>query len=576
MLPRQVPRPMPADTLRPRLVCTLVQKFGAASLADEGEELGDGLPVEGDVVDGHYRLVHELGVGMFGRVYVAERTDVPEHRVALKVVHRAVYGGRNVDRELTMLAAATHPNIVQLKDHGQTDRYVWLTMPLYQGETLAERLDRSTLTLREAYEIFVPIARGLEALHERGLRHQDVKPENIFLAEFSGRLHPVLLDLGVAVESSSAFVAGTALYAAPEQLIALGGMDGKALLSEKMDVYCLAATLLRALVGSSFFAGECAQTPYDIACAYAEREKRPVPSGAMTVLGGEPRRHLIAAMSRWLRRDPEERPTAGRMARELDVLLEQEHEAARAIEAGIARQKLSLQRVRVALAAVAVVATGVGLWGYSKRETLRMAAELERARAAGEASYGELGSCLTARREASETAERCAADLADTTERHGAAVTALRDADAEREGCVERLGAARGELRSCEDESRRASESFATDRARFETTVAERDTALALERSEHERLDAEITRLDGEKKRVAAEHARLVDEHALLVTAHQALQALHQSVDDSRRRCETSLVEADAARQALRAELSKPPVCAAPKAPVPPAATPSG
>src|SRR5688572_2610207 len=156
----------PIDDDEPARGRTLAQPFGLTPPP------ADALPVEGDVVGRHYRLVRLLGQGTFGCVYVAERTDVPEHRVALKVVHRAVYGGRNVDRELTMLAAATHPHIVQLKDHGATDGYVWLTMPLYQGETLAERLERSTLTLREAHEIFVPIARGLEALHERGLRHQ--------------------------------------------------------------------------------------------------------------------------------------------------------------------------------------------------------------------------------------------------------------------------------------------------------------------------------------------------------------------------------------------------------------------
>src|SRR3989339_786156 len=103
---------------------------------------------------GLYRFVRVLGEGTFGRAFVAERTDVPEHKVALKVVTRDVYAGRNVERELVMLAAASHPNIVQLKDHGIGERYVWLTMPLYEGETLASRLERGPLGLGEAYEIF--------------------------------------------------------------------------------------------------------------------------------------------------------------------------------------------------------------------------------------------------------------------------------------------------------------------------------------------------------------------------------------------------------------------------------------
>ena len=130
------------------------------------------------------------GEGMFGKVYVAERVDVPAHQVALKLVPREVYSGRNVERELVMLAAASHPNIVQLKDHGTTEGYVWLTMPVYEGETLGDRLERAPLSLEDAHEIFLPIARALDALHKAGLRHQDIKPENIFLATFAGRLAP--------------------------------------------------------------------------------------------------------------------------------------------------------------------------------------------------------------------------------------------------------------------------------------------------------------------------------------------------------------------------------------------------
>ncbi|HEX9297772.1 MAG TPA: protein kinase, partial [Polyangiaceae bacterium] len=167
----------------------------AATVVDESAPAGsvsgrfhtEELPDVGDVVGGHYRLVRLLGKGMFGKVYVAERIDVPAHQVALKVVPREVYSGRNVERELVMLAAASHPNIVQLKDHGMTEAYVWLTMPVYEGETLADRLKRGPLNLDEAYEVFLPIARALDALHNAGLRHQDIKPENIFLATFAGR-----------------------------------------------------------------------------------------------------------------------------------------------------------------------------------------------------------------------------------------------------------------------------------------------------------------------------------------------------------------------------------------------------
>src|SRR5690348_7693962 len=95
---------------------TLVQRFVLSDRDSDADARI--LPDEGDVVGGHYLLGRRLGEGMFGRVFVAERTDVPEHRVALKLMTRAVYAGRNVERELSMLAAASHPHIVQLKDHG--------------------------------------------------------------------------------------------------------------------------------------------------------------------------------------------------------------------------------------------------------------------------------------------------------------------------------------------------------------------------------------------------------------------------------------------------------------------------
>src|SRR5438105_10376348 len=133
------------------LAATVVDASNSAGGAP-GPFRTDLLPEVGDLVGRHYRLVRLLGKGMFGKVYVAERIDVPAHQVALKLVPREVYSGRNVERELVMLAAASHPNIVQLKDHGMTSGYVWLTMPVYEGVTLADRLKRGSLELAGAYQ----------------------------------------------------------------------------------------------------------------------------------------------------------------------------------------------------------------------------------------------------------------------------------------------------------------------------------------------------------------------------------------------------------------------------------------
>ena len=376
---------------------------------DDERASSHGLPATGDTVGGHYKLVRLLGEGMFGKVYVAQRIDVPEHRVALKLLPRSLYAGRNVERELVMLATVGHPHVVQLKDHGTTDRYVWLTMPVYQGETLAERLERGTLGLREAYDIFLPLARGLEALHAAGLRHQDVKPDNLFLAVFGGRLHPILLDLGVAAERDAIFVAGTALYGAPEQVVALSGLPPALPLSERMDTYGLATTLLYALVGPEQFPGETASDRSELAEAHELRSKEPLGPGALPELTGQPRALVEGAFRKWLAFDPADRPSMSELAEQLDVLLEMEREQERAEARREARSRATIQRFKLAFGAMVLIACGVAAVVYSQRETLRVASELEAARKKGAEGFDKLDVCVASHRLARSDAATCAA-----------------------------------------------------------------------------------------------------------------------------------------------------------------------
>lgn len=505
--------------VRVKLKATVVRRLGHEALADtisaksyqhalaqdaRVDHDSYRLPTTGDVVGGQYRLAEKLGAGMFGSVYVAERTDVPEHRVALKLINRDVYGERDVGRELVMLAAATHPNIVELKDHGMTEDYVWLTMPLYEGETLMQRLERGTLNLREAYEIFVPIVRGIEALHARGLRHQDIKPENIYLAHFATQLHPVLLDLGVAVESAADFVAGTALYGAPEQLAALGGIGEPDALSDKMDVYCLASTLLYALVGEAKFHGSGAKTPFDITNAIEQRATDPLGADTLPELTAEPRAALESAFRRWLTQHPTDRPTAGEMAGELDVLLEKERSEQKEEQRRIRRQKTALQRLSFAFIGSLVV-VGAGLTYFiSKRETLRLATELQAARAEGAKSFDKLDTCSAEYDLSQRSLRKCADGRVSDARTHQDAVG---DLETKRTQVSNMLAGANTKLHTCTEDAKAAAETCDTDR---ETLVTEHDkqkttwqttrTALEKERDDKERARAacerEVARLE--------------------------------------------------------------------------------
>jgi eukaryotic-like serine/threonine-protein kinase len=434
------------------------------------------LPQAGDLVGGHYRLVRLIGKGMFGRVFVAERIDVPAHQVALKVVPREVYSGRNVERELVMLAAASHPNIVQLKDHGTTEHYVWLTMPVYEGETLAERLKRGVLSLREAYDIFLPIARALDALHKAGLRHQDIKPENIFLATFGGRIHPILLDLGVAAERDARFVAGTILYASPEQLASFYHVSEPQQLSDKMDTYCLAATLLASLVGPEMYPGEGAESHAQMAIAQVERSDHPLCDDAIPEAFGPAREQMSAAFRRWLDPAPALRPSAGAMADELEILLEPARARERAAARSVARQRLLR---RLALAGVLVLAAVGGVYAYSKRELLRLAGELGRARAEGAASFDKLDTCVASHQLAKREAAACRDERAHEQQGYRAALEHLARND-ERTAFAAALTQ---KLRVCEDLAGHADASVRASGDRFlECDRREKEMASDLDR----------------------------------------------------------------------------------------------
>jgi hypothetical protein len=458
--------------------------------------------------------VRVLGEGNFGKVYVAERVDVPEHVVALKVLPRSHYVGRNVERELVMLATVGHPNVVQLKDHGTTSDYVWFTMPVYEGETLGTRLERGTLGLREAYDIFVPIARGIEALHQAGLRHQDIKPENIFLARFAGRLHPFLLDLGVAAERDASFVAGTALYAAPEQLASILGIDEHAPLSEKMDTYCFAAMLLVSLVGDARFPGAKAKTRAEVAESHRQRARAPLADDALPELLGEPRELLVDRLCRWMAMHPEDRPSMAEVADQLEVLLEHERELER-IEQGLRqRQKRQLLQARIAGAALFVAAlglVGVGLW---KRETLQLASELEEARALEAQSFDKLDLCAASHAMAKREAAACALELSEEQDAHRSTLAAMSKQGDACELAAEQIVELRGTLRS---EAQRHEDELANAEAR---SKAERERTLAEFGAEREKLLLATSACEQELDKVRAERDRCEVERASVGGTH--------------------------------------------------------
>lgn len=278
----------------------------------------------GTIIGERYEIESRIGGGEFAFVYRARDVRVPGHVVALKLLHRVARtpaAREGAIRELSLIASAFHPSLVHFKDHGWFEDRLWFVMPFYEGEELLDRLERGPLPLDEALRHFERLARGLAALHAAGIRHQDVKPENIFLVQLATggsaekkEVLPILLDLGVAAPSGEMALAGTPMYFPPEVAARLFDEECDLPLTAKADVFALALSLLHSIEEPDLSDLEGADVD-----AFLKKRVASVPKG--------PRSRELAFLrprfERWLAPHPNERPSAGQLADELAEILDE-------------------------------------------------------------------------------------------------------------------------------------------------------------------------------------------------------------------------------------------------------------
>jgi serine/threonine protein kinase len=204
-----------------------------------------------------YRLESVLGRGGMGVVYLA--TDLRlERRVALKLVAPELATDERFRerflRESRLAASLDHSHVVPVHAAGETDGQLWIAMRYVQGTDLRSLLEQEgPLEPARALELVSQVAEALDAAHEHGLVHRDVKPANVLVTREGEEEHCYLADFGLARTAdldagpgSSAHLSGTVDYTAPEQ-IAAETADHRA------DVYSLACVLYECLAGQPPF-----------------------------------------------------------------------------------------------------------------------------------------------------------------------------------------------------------------------------------------------------------------------------------------------------------------------------------
>ncbi len=215
----------------------------------------------GDVIEGRYRIIRTLGEGGMGTVFLAEHALI-KRRVAIKILHPELATDANVIERFMNEARAAgtlgHPNIVESTDMGFTPNHVpYIVFEYLEGTLLTDEIYRvGGLPVRRAIRVASQIASALQAAHNAGIVHRDLKSDNVFLTDKDDALdHVKVLDFGVSrfMETDDAqrnMVIGTPEFMAPEQITDPGSVDRRA------DIYALGVILYEMLTARRPFSQE--------------------------------------------------------------------------------------------------------------------------------------------------------------------------------------------------------------------------------------------------------------------------------------------------------------------------------
>ena len=215
---------------------------------------------------GPYRLVHVIGEGGMGEVWVADQLEPVKRRVALKVIKAGMDTKQVIARfeaERQALAMMNHPAIAKVLDAGATpEGRPYFVMEHVAGVSLTDHCDTHRLSTQDRLKLFIEVCEGVQHAHQKAIIHRDLKPSNILVSLGDGKAQPKIIDFGIAKATGQRLtdktlateigsVIGTPEYMSPEQAD-LTGQD----IDTRTDIYSLGVVLYQLLTGELPFGSD--------------------------------------------------------------------------------------------------------------------------------------------------------------------------------------------------------------------------------------------------------------------------------------------------------------------------------
>ena len=273
--------------------------FGTPHRAILRESVNDMMAFDANtsLLDGRFVIKRRLGSGGMGIVYEAI-DNIHDNRVALKVLSEVSPSGiYRLKQEFRSLSGVTHPNLVVLHELFAHENVWFFTMDLVFGQPLQAYLN-DDYELSRLKQVFLDLAAGINAIHDAGKLHRDLKPNNVLVTP-EGTVR--ILDFGLVSDEAEGGVgqtvldecaSGTPLYMAPEQTAAKPSVRAT-------DWYAFGVMLFEALTGQLPFDGTTREV--------FDRKQREIPPRPKELLPGIPD-DLDELCWALLRRSPEKRP----------------------------------------------------------------------------------------------------------------------------------------------------------------------------------------------------------------------------------------------------------------------------